>query len=201
MAKPLALAGRRLASLAAQATDARDSTFLLATDDPDRSPSPFIGNGRIGLVIPPLGLGAATVLMAGLYENGPGDVPRIVGRARLERHRAVRRRALARHRRRRASVESLSPSRSTCAPATARTRYDWVRRRAAHLGAGRDLRLAGRAAPGRDPAASSRPSYAGRLRVRFALAGLAAAQASGARDTGAGADPTGGRPTSGIRAT
>jgi trehalose/maltose hydrolase-like predicted phosphorylase len=55
-----------------------DSTFLLATDDPARMPSPFIGNGRLGTVIPPLGLGPAPSFQAGLYEHGPGDVPRIV---------------------------------------------------------------------------------------------------------------------------
>jgi trehalose/maltose hydrolase-like predicted phosphorylase len=55
-----------------------DSTFLLATGDPARLPSPFIGNGRLGTVIPPLGIGAAPSFQAGLYEHGPGDVPRIV---------------------------------------------------------------------------------------------------------------------------
>jgi protein-glucosylgalactosylhydroxylysine glucosidase len=55
-----------------------DSTFLLSTDDPARRPSPFIGNGRLGTVIPPLGLGAAPSFEAGLYEHGPDDVPRIV---------------------------------------------------------------------------------------------------------------------------
>jgi trehalose/maltose hydrolase-like predicted phosphorylase len=59
-------------------SSARDSAFLLATDDPARSPSPFIGNGRIGVVIPALGIGASPSFMAGLYEHGPGDVPRIV---------------------------------------------------------------------------------------------------------------------------
>jgi len=56
----------------------RDSTFQLSTDDPSRSPSPFIGNGRFGLVIPPLGIGPSIAMVAGLYEHGPGDVPRIV---------------------------------------------------------------------------------------------------------------------------
>ena len=57
---------------------ARDSAFLLATDDPLRSPSPFVGNGRIGIVIPSLGIGPSITFMAGLYEHGPDDVPRIV---------------------------------------------------------------------------------------------------------------------------
>ncbi len=56
---------------------AQDSTFLLATDDPARAPSPFIGNGRIGVVIPALGLGASNSFVAGLYEHAPSDVPRL----------------------------------------------------------------------------------------------------------------------------
>ena len=55
-----------------------DSSFVLSSDDPARSPSPFIGNGRIGLVIPALGLGPAESYLAGLYEEASGDVPRIV---------------------------------------------------------------------------------------------------------------------------
>jgi trehalose/maltose hydrolase-like predicted phosphorylase len=55
----------------------RDSTFLLSTDDPSRTPSPFIGNGHVGVVIPPLGIGASRSLIAGLYEHGASDVPRI----------------------------------------------------------------------------------------------------------------------------
>src|SRR6266850_3043750 len=68
------------AALKAQQTGpaARDSTFELSTDNPRRSPSPFIGNGHLGVVIPPLGIGASTSIMAGMYEEAPGDVPRIV---------------------------------------------------------------------------------------------------------------------------
>ncbi len=55
-----------------------DSAFQLSTNDPRRSPSPFIGNGRLGAVIPPLGIGASPSYKAGLYEHGPDDVPRIV---------------------------------------------------------------------------------------------------------------------------
>jgi protein-glucosylgalactosylhydroxylysine glucosidase len=55
-----------------------DSSFLLATSDPTRAPSPFIGNGRFAVVIPPLGFGPSPSFRAGLYEHGPGDVPRIV---------------------------------------------------------------------------------------------------------------------------
>jgi trehalose/maltose hydrolase-like predicted phosphorylase len=57
---------------------AGDSSFLLSTRDAGRSPSPYIGNGRIGVVIPASGLGASNSFLAGLYEHGPGDVPRIV---------------------------------------------------------------------------------------------------------------------------
>ena len=55
-----------------------DSSFVLSSDDPARTPSPFIGNGRIGLVIPALGIGPADSYVAGLYEEAPRDVPRIV---------------------------------------------------------------------------------------------------------------------------
>jgi hypothetical protein len=55
-----------------------DSSFLLITQDPGRAPSPFIGNGRFSVVIPPLGFGPSLSFRAGLYEHGPGDVPRIV---------------------------------------------------------------------------------------------------------------------------
>ena len=54
-----------------------DSAFVLSTADPARTPSPFIGNGHLGLVVPPLGIGGSLSLLAGLYERGPGDIPRI----------------------------------------------------------------------------------------------------------------------------
>ena len=56
---------------------AQDSTFLLATTDPSREPSPFIGNGHTGVVIPALGIGASRSLIAGMYEHADDDVPRI----------------------------------------------------------------------------------------------------------------------------
>jgi trehalose/maltose hydrolase-like predicted phosphorylase len=61
-----------------RAGNATDSSFLLITGDVQRSPSPFVGNGRVGVGIPALGIGASSTFMAGLYEHGPGDVPRIV---------------------------------------------------------------------------------------------------------------------------
>ena len=69
-----------LASLEAQQRRVvtQDSSFLLITTDPQRAPSPYIGNGRIGVVIPAMGIGATQSYKAGLYEEGHGDVPRIV---------------------------------------------------------------------------------------------------------------------------
>src|SRR5919112_2680886 len=66
--------------LLAQATQPPppDTTFLLQSTDAHRAPSPFIGNGRLGVVVPPLGLGSAPAYLAGLYEEAPRDVPRIV---------------------------------------------------------------------------------------------------------------------------
>ena len=51
---------------------AKDSAVHLATSDPGRAPSPAIGNGRIGVVIPALGFGPGESFVAGIY-----DVPRI----------------------------------------------------------------------------------------------------------------------------
>ena len=65
------------AALPAQVSP-HDSSFVLSSDDPARAPSPFIGNGRIGLVIPRLGIGPADSYVAGLYEEASSDVPRIV---------------------------------------------------------------------------------------------------------------------------
>jgi trehalose/maltose hydrolase-like predicted phosphorylase len=66
--------------LAAQtpAAVSADSTFILSTTDLAHIPSPFIGNGRLGVVVPPLGIGSSPSFLAGLYENVPTDVPRIV---------------------------------------------------------------------------------------------------------------------------
>jgi trehalose/maltose hydrolase-like predicted phosphorylase len=66
------------ARLGAQQPGTPDSTFLLATGNPRRSPSPFVGNGRLGVVVPALGIGTSASYRAGLYEQAPGDVPRIV---------------------------------------------------------------------------------------------------------------------------
>jgi protein-glucosylgalactosylhydroxylysine glucosidase len=67
-------------SLAAQQRRvvAQDSSFLLTSADPQRAPSPYIGNGRIGVVIPAMGIAPTHSYKAGMYEEGPRDVPRIV---------------------------------------------------------------------------------------------------------------------------
>jgi len=66
--------------LAAQTSPSQspDSTFLLQSNDPARRPSPFIGNGHLGVVVPALGLGPAPAYMTALFEEAPRDVPRIV---------------------------------------------------------------------------------------------------------------------------
>src|SRR5215211_3384970 len=67
-------------TLAAQAgpPQAPDSTFLLESNDPARRPSPFIGNGHLGMVVSALGLGPAPTYLTALFEEAPRDVPRIV---------------------------------------------------------------------------------------------------------------------------
>lgn len=73
----LGLAALAATPAAAAQYPAADSAFMLGTADPARAPSPFIGNGHVGATIPPLGIGAAPSLVAGLYEHAPLDVPRI----------------------------------------------------------------------------------------------------------------------------
>jgi protein-glucosylgalactosylhydroxylysine glucosidase len=156
--------------VAQQARDTSSAAFLLTTDDPNRSPSPFIGNGHLGLVIPALGIGASTSLMAGMYENAPSDVPRIVavpdwngiavfdGRGWIELKTPV--------------GGSVSAYRQVLDMKTgaARTSYHWVngtRRMSVRLET-----FISRAQPG---LAGIRldlaPQYQGRLKVRFALTG------------------------------
>jgi trehalose/maltose hydrolase-like predicted phosphorylase len=165
---------------------APDSGFLLTTTDPARLPSPFLGNGRLSLMVPALGLGESNSFLAGVYEQAPGDVPRIAavpvwnaiavfdGDRWLE---ATRLPDSAVHGNR--WVEAIPPPASSLPgyrqvvdmrSGTARTKYDWVngRRRTGvrveafvsradpHLAA---LRL------------ELTPQQQGRMRVRFALAG------------------------------
>ncbi|HEY7504470.1 MAG TPA: hypothetical protein VH700_10250 [Gemmatimonadales bacterium] len=160
----LLLAGARFLSAAAQ-----DSALHLATSDPARSPSPVIGNGRIGVLIPALGFGASPSFVAGLYENAPGDVPRI---AAVPAWTAVAVFDGERWLDSAAAVGSVRAYRQVVdmGTGTARTSYEWasgarrtgvavetfVSRADSHLAAVRlDLT----------------PRAGGRLRVRFALVG------------------------------
>jgi len=146
---------------------AADSAFLLTSSDPARAPSPFIGNGRLGVVVPPLGIGATPSIAAGLYEHGPVDVPRIVAVPAWNAVAvAVGDRWLEPGR------DSIGSYRQTIdmATATATTQYEWIagsRRTTVRLET-----LISRAGP---RLAAQRlqltPAQAGRLRVRFALAG------------------------------
>jgi protein-glucosylgalactosylhydroxylysine glucosidase len=157
---------------AQQTSDTSSGSFQLTTDDPDRTPSPFIGNGRLGLVIPPLGVGASLSLMAGLYEHGTDDVPRIVAVPAwnaIDVHDGTQWVAAT------AGVTPVSAYRQVLdmKSATARTSYHW-NGRAGPMSV-RVETFISRAGPG--PAAirlNLAPQYSGRLRVRFALAGLPA---------------------------
>jgi protein-glucosylgalactosylhydroxylysine glucosidase len=151
---------------------AADSAFLLATDDPARSPSPFIGNGRLGVVIPPLGIGAEPSMAGEMYEHGPGDVPRI---AAMPDWTGIRvfdgERWLDAAPPGHGSIQNYRQS-IDMRTGTARTGYAWVDgSRRTRVGVETFL---SRAAPGvaaiRLELAPSRP---GRLRVRFVLAGRA----------------------------
>ncbi|HJR16917.1 MAG TPA: hypothetical protein VJ808_08710, partial [Gemmatimonadales bacterium] len=166
----LVLYAQILPSGAAAAQTPNDSSFLLHTADVRRSPSPFIGNGRIGVVIPPLGIGAAPSYKAGLYEHGTDDVPRIVampawngigifdGHDWITPHPApdgsVRR------------YDQVLDMRS----GTVRTSYDWV-----NGGARTGIRVEQFVSRADPSLAVSRleviPQQAGRMRVRFALTG------------------------------
>jgi protein-glucosylgalactosylhydroxylysine glucosidase len=147
-----------------------DSAFLLTSMDPGRSPSPFVGNGRIGLVIPALGIGASHSYKAGLYEHGPGDVPRIVA---IPAWTAIdifdgkewigpTPRADSAVRKYHQTVDMRS--------GTARTAYEWVndaRRTLVRVEA-----FVSRASPHLTAIRLDlTPQQAGRLRVRFALTG------------------------------
>lgn len=166
-----ALAGARLEA-EQQTAVSGDSTFLLITTDPHRSPSPFVGNGRLGVVIPALGIGASASYRAGLYEHAQGDVPRIVvipawnaigvfdGNRWIEMKpapdSAVR------------SYRQLIDMRT----GTARTSYDWVS--GSRKTSVRIETVVSRA----DPTLTAvrlhlTPQHAGRMRVRFGLIGWA----------------------------
>jgi hypothetical protein len=154
--------------LVAQSAE-RDSSFVLASDDPARSPSPFIGNGHFSVVIPATGLGPSLSLVAGLDEHALGDVARIValpawnaiaivdGDARLDA--ASPPRVLHDYRQ---TIDMRT--------GTARTSYDWVN--GSHRTSVNVETFVSRADP--HLAAVSLeivPRFAGRIHLRFALVG------------------------------
>jgi trehalose/maltose hydrolase-like predicted phosphorylase len=158
---------------AQQNRDTVGAAFLLTTDDPNRSPSPFIGNGHLGVVIPALGIGATTSLLANMYESAPGDVPRIVAVPAWNAIGVFDGKQW---------IEANSPAGGAVTAyrqvldmksGAARTSYHWAtgtRRMSVRVET-----FISRAQPG---IAGIRldlaPQYRGRLRVRFALAGLPA---------------------------
>jgi trehalose/maltose hydrolase-like predicted phosphorylase len=155
-------------ALTAGRVGAQDSTFLLATTDPARAPSPVVGNGRLGVVIPALGFGASNSFIAGLYEEAPGDVPRI---AALPAWNAIGVFDGARW------LDSTSPGSLRAyhqaldmRTGTVRTSYDWAEDT-------RFISVATEAFVSRaDPHLAVirlelRPRHEGRMRVRFAMAG------------------------------
>ena len=159
-----------LLAAAARTAAAQDSTFLLSTTDPARHPSPFIGNGRLGVVVPALGIGASPSFVAGLYENAPSDVPRIAAvpawnaiaifdGARMLDSTAIGAGAIRDYR----QVLDMQTG-------TIRTGYAWVN--GAHRTEVRVESFVSRADP---HLAAIRldltPRFNGRLRVRFAVAG------------------------------
>ena len=161
---------RLLTAAVASPAVAQDSTFLLTAADPARDPSPFIGNGRIGVVVPALGIGATNSFVAGLYEKAPSDIPRITAVPAwnaigiFDGERWLDTTFIA------AGAVHDYQQTLDMRTGTARTRYDWVNgtrrttvgvaafvsRADSHLAA---IRL------------DLRPHFSGRIRVRFAIAG------------------------------
>jgi len=164
-----ALLGARLEAQQPAAT-AGDSTFLLTTGNAHRTPSPFLGNGRLGVVIPALGIGASPSYLAGLYEHAPSDIPRIVvipawnaigvfdGNRWIEMKPAP---DSAVH-----SYRQLVDMRT----GTAGTSYTWVN--GTRSTSVRTETFVSRADPGLTATRLElTPQHAGRMRVRFALIG------------------------------
>ena len=161
----------RAAAAQTPRSDAPDTAFHLSTTDPARTPSPFLGNGRLSVVVPALGIGATPSFVAGLYEEAPGDVPRIAAIPAWN--------AVAVHDGTAwIGLDSTAPPgtevrdyRQTLdmRTGTAVTEYEWGR--AGHRTGIRVQSFISRAAPG---LAGLRvrvtPDQAGRIRVRFAMA-------------------------------
>ncbi|MBX6330227.1 MAG: glycoside hydrolase family 65 protein, partial [Gemmatimonadaceae bacterium] len=57
---------------------AQDPTFLLTTRAPEQRFPAYLGNGQLGITGSPTGLAATPSLLAGVYDHGRDDVPRIV---------------------------------------------------------------------------------------------------------------------------
>jgi trehalose/maltose hydrolase-like predicted phosphorylase len=163
------LASARVAAQQPGTRVTQDSTFVLDTSDPARTPSPFIGNGHFSVVIPAAGLGPLLSMLAGFDEHAEGDVARIValpswdaiavidGDHRLDG--ATRPGALHAYRQ---MIDMQN--------GIARTSYDWVR--GGHRTSVRVETFVSRA----DPHLAAMqleivPRYVGRLRVRFTIAG------------------------------
>jgi protein-glucosylgalactosylhydroxylysine glucosidase len=147
-----------------------DSTFLLTTGNPRRSPSPFVGNGRLGVVIPPLGIGASPSYRAGLYEQAQGDVPRIAvipawnAISVFDGNRWIEMKPAADSAVR--SYRQVVDMRT----GTARTRYAWVN--GSRSTSVRIETFVSRADPSLTAVRLDLiPQHAGRMRVRFALIG------------------------------
>jgi len=66
-----------LCLLLCRAVVAQDSTFIVSTTDPTYRAPAFIGNGAFSLVSTPLGATASLSYASGVYDHGPGDVPRL----------------------------------------------------------------------------------------------------------------------------
>ena len=171
-----------IAAVLAPEARAQDSTFLLSSTDPARSPSPFIGNGRIGLVVPALGIGDGNSIVAGLYEHAPSDVPRIVAIPTWSDIDICRTASAGSTRRRSEPAPSATTARcSTCAPALSARPTTGSTAPAAPAWRSR---ASSRARTPPSPRYGSRctPDAAGPLRLRFALAGRPPPHRLAARD-------------------
>ena len=186
------------AALPAQEVSSDDSSFVLSSDDPARAPSPLIGNGRIGLVIPRWAR-SRRVLCRGAVQGGAGRraadrripvwLPLGIcpGRGCLDSTAAAH-----------GQIEGYRQSLDLRSGA-ARTEYEWVSggERATVRVESFVSRADGRTGATR---LELTPAQAGRYRVRFALAGRAPPRrlALGRIER---ADPAWRPPTSGIRDT
>jgi protein-glucosylgalactosylhydroxylysine glucosidase len=161
-----------LPALLAQQTApaAQDSGFELSTNDPHRSPSPFIGNGHLGVVIPALGIGASPSIMADMYEEAATDVPRIVA---VPAWNAIDVFNGARWLEAQPAADStINAYRQVLdlRKGIARTSYHWAN--GPRLMSVRVETFVSRAAPGLSAIRLTlAPQYRGRLRVRFAIVG------------------------------